>query len=223
MTGDDTAKQLITARFRKDLPTETWIGEISNNYPEQRFELLTGAPTADGALGLGEIVGNSPVAAGDAIRSHQEIIEYDELYADTERLLTRFKWVDTGFFDFLRIESVAPEFPVVVRNGVMEFDVTVTRAQFERIVTKFESSNDPYELVSVVNDRTSDGVLTDRQQECLAVALSEGYFSVPRDCTLETVADRIGVEKSTASKTIRRGTSRVIKWFLVGSVGNSAA
>jgi len=45
----------------------------------------------------------------------------------------------------------------------------------------------------------------------------EGYFEVPRDCTLAELADEIGVDKSTASGVLRRGEARVLKRFLTGS------
>ncbi|MDS0260905.1 helix-turn-helix domain-containing protein [Haloarcula sp. S1CR25-12] len=216
MTGDSSTAEMVSARFRKELVADSWIGEISSAFPQQRFELLTATPVADGVLGLGATVGTEPTAAGDAIRTHPDITGYEELHADAERLLARFKWTERKFFNYLRAVSVPPEFPVVVENGVMEFDVTVDRDQFERIGAVLEGREQAYEVVSVVSARESASVLTDRQRECLSVALREGYFSVPRECTLADVAAIIGVDKSTASKTIRRGSERILEWFLVG-------
>jgi predicted DNA binding protein len=42
-----------------------------------------------------------------------------------------------------------------------------------------------------------------------------GYFEVPRETTLAAVAMELGVDTSTASETIRRGTGRVLDWFFV--------
>jgi predicted DNA binding protein len=64
--------------------------------------------------------------------------------------------------------------------------------------------------------RAPETLLTDRQRECLRAALRAGYFEVPRECTLADVAEQMGVDKSTASETIRRGSARVLEWFLVG-------
>jgi len=47
------------------------------------------------------------------------------------------------------------------------------------------------------------------------VIVEEGYFEVPRECTLEDLADTLDVDKSTASETIRRGTGRVIGQFFL--------
>ncbi|MBX0288087.1 helix-turn-helix domain-containing protein [Halomicroarcula sp. F28] len=207
---------MLNARFRRQLPDDAWIGEVSEAFPQCRFELLTGVPIAGGGLGVGAVVGPDPVAAGGAVEAHPDIREYEQLYADAQRLVGRFEWVGEKFFNDLRAESIVPEFPVVIENGVIEFDVTVTREQFERIDAALDASEDEYELVSVVSAHESESILTSRQQECLAVALRKGYFSVPRECTLADVAATIGVDKSTASKTIRRGSERILEWFLVG-------
>jgi len=130
--GDDRSERLMSARFRKQLLEGAWIEAVSTAFPDHRFELLTGAPVSDGVVGLGEVVGDEAGAAGEAIRTHPDIGDYDELYADAERTLARFKWTDDQFFNYLRAASVPPEFPVVVRNGVVEFDVSVTRDQFAR-------------------------------------------------------------------------------------------
>ena len=111
--------------------------------------------------------------------------------------------------------------PLVVEDGEMEFDLTATREQFETIGTALDASGYEYELLSVVEGRNPETLLTDRQRECLTVAFREGYFQVPRECTLEDVADAIGVDKSTASETLRRGSARVLEWFLVGSTSTS--
>lgn len=46
--------------------------------------------------------------------------------------------------------------------------------------------------------------LTPKQQELLAVAYREGYFSVPRGISQTELADRLGVSKSAISQRLRR-------------------
>lgn len=206
---------MLSARFRMAMPEELWTTELSTAYPETRFRVLAGVPTDDGAMVLGELVGGSPTAAAEAMQRHPAIVEYDELYSDGQRRIILYKGTQKIMFDFFGESSVPPEFPLVAENGVVEFDVTVTREQFDRLGETLDRRGAEYELVSVVTDRDSESILTDRQRECLSVALREGYFRVPRACTLEAVADSIGVDKSTASKTIRRGVARMLEWFLI--------
>lgn len=207
---------MIEARFRMQLPTDLWISEISTSFPEATFRLLTGVPMDDTVLELGEVTAASPERVGDAIETHPDIVAYDQLYLDDRRTIAQYEAVKQQLYEFLGDSSLPPAFPLQFENGAMEFDVTVTRDQFETIGTTLEASNADYELLSVVTDRDPDALLTDRQRECLNVALREGYFQVPRDCTLADVAETLEVDTSTASETIRRGSARVLEWFLVG-------
>jgi predicted DNA binding protein len=97
----------------------------------------------------------------------------------------------------------------------MEFDLTATQEQFEAFGAALDETGRQYELLSLVHTDEDDDLLTDRQRECLQVALRQGYFEVPRECTLAELADELDVDKSTASETVRRGQARVLEEFLV--------
>jgi predicted DNA binding protein len=198
------------------LPPETWISEVSRSFPDATFRLLTGVPIRDRAMELGEIVGGDAESAAEAIRSHPDVVAYDSLYADEERVLAQYESTEQRLYGFLGRSSLPPEFPIVVEDGRFEFDLTATREQFEAVGTALDQSEFDYDLLSAVETADENDVLTDRQRECLGVALREGYFEVPRECTLGDVADAVGVDKSTASEIIRRGESRLLKRFLLG-------
>ncbi len=213
---------MIEARFRLQLPADLWIAEVSTSFPDATFRLLTGVPMGDTALELGEITASDPEAAGNAVERHPDVVAYDRLYLDGQRTIAQYEATEQQLYAFLGDSSLPPEFPVTFQNGAMEFDVTATRDHFELIGAGLDATGYEYELLSVVEGRDPDTLLTDRQRECLTVALGEGYFQVPRACTLEDVADRLGVDKSTASETIRRGAGQVLEWFLVGQRPRSA-
>jgi predicted DNA binding protein len=79
-----------------------------------------------------------------------------------------------------------------------------------------DSSGLSYELLSLVGHEENDDLLTDRQREVLAAAVQQGYFEVPRSCTLAEVADGLGIDKSTASTVLRRGQGRLVRQYLTG-------
>lgn len=208
---------MISARFRMDLPPNLWVAEVSEAFPAATFRLLTAAPVEDRTVELGEVTGGAVEAISEAIRDHPDVVAYDRLHVDAERALARYESTDQRLFAFLGRPSVPPEFPVVVRDGAMEFDVTATRERFEAVGDALDASGFEYELLSVTGGMDPAGLLTDRQRECLAAALREGYYEVPRECTLADLAATLGVDKSTASETLRRGEARVLKRFLVGA------
>lgn len=52
--------------------------------------------------------------------------------------------------------------------------------------------------------------ISEKQAEALSVALSMGYYAVPRRRTLEDVADEVGVSHQALSERLRRGQQGII-------------
>lgn len=207
---------MIRARFRIALPADVWVAEVSSAFPDATFRLLTGVPRGDRSLELGEVVAEDPAAPSAAIRDHRDVRSYERLQSADGRVIAQYEAVEQRLYEFLWESSLPPEFPLVVSDGEMEFDVTATREQFDAFGAQLDDGDLDYELLSVVHTDEDGALLTDRQRECLAAALRRGYFEVPRSCTLAELADDLGVDKSTASETVRRATARVVEQFLAG-------
>lgn len=68
--------------------------------------------------------------------------------------------------------------------------------------------------------------LTPEQRETLVVAADEGYFSVPREATVEDLADELGVSANSVSQRLRRAHDALVRNALlveraeVGAVGH---
>ncbi|MWV40269.1 helix-turn-helix domain-containing protein [Natrialba sp. INN-245] len=52
--------------------------------------------------------------------------------------------------------------------------------------------------------------LTERQREALRVARDRGYFAVPREASVEEVADELGCAPGTAAEHLRKAQQRVV-------------
>ena len=65
----------------------------------------------------------------------------------------------------------------------------------------------------------SDFGLTDVQRETLLAALEAGFFDVPRESSLEDLADYLGISEQSASERLRRGTESLIRHALAPDVG----
>lgn len=53
-----------------------------------------------------------------------------------------------------------------------------------------------------------------RQREVLNTAHERGYYEIPRETTLEEIADEVGITKTTASNHLRKAERRIVE-FLV--------
>jgi predicted DNA binding protein len=60
-----------------------------------------------------------------------------------------------------------------------------------------------------------------RQRELLKLGLERGYFEIPREVTLEELADEMGITKTTASNHLRKA-ERKLMTFLVRYVDLAA-
>jgi hypothetical protein len=197
------------------LPGDLWVADVSTSFPDATFRLLTGVPVGDRSLELGEVLAADPRPPTQAVCDHRDTLAADVLHAGDDRALLKYETSEQGLFEFLGATSLPPEFPLTVEDGVMEFTVTATRAEFDALGETLDDSGLRYDLLSVVHGGSRSDLLTDRQRECLGVALRMGYFEVPRETTLAAGAMELGVDTSTASETIRRGTGRVLDWFFV--------
>lgn len=208
---------MIVARFRARLPDGVWVGDVSREYPDAEFRLLSGIRAGDTAVELGEVVADDIAALERDIADHGSVIDFETVERTDGRLLARYETTDVDLYGFLSASSVPAEFPVVVCDGWYELDVTGTREEFDAVRAALEASGREYELLSLVHGESDSGLLTDRQAEVLDTALRAGYFETPRECTLADLADRLDVDKSTASRVVRRGQTRVLQRYLTST------
>lgn len=194
-----------------------WVTEVSTSFPEATLRLLTGVPMDDRALELGEVRADDPEQVTDSIRDHEDISKYNQLYEDDQRAIGQYEAHEKSLYEFLWESSLPPEFPIIVENGEMEFDLTVTQDQFDAFSSALDERGLQYDLLTLVHTDEQDRLLTDRQRKYLAVAYRQGYFEVPRECPLDELAETLDVDKSSASETIRRAENRIIGRFIVGN------
>lgn len=205
---------MLHAQFRIKLPQNTWIARVSEEYPRATFRLLSGMQTGQVAVELGEVVTDSPTKLFQEIGAQDAISQAVELASTDGKVLLKYESTDTGLYSFAVEMALPLQFPIVVRDGWYIFEMTGTRSEFDTVRERLEETDCNFELISVVGDRRDSNLLTDRQREVLTAAVQQGYFSVPRSCTLSTLADQFEADESTLSGVLRRGQERVLNSYL---------
>jgi len=80
--------------------------------------------------------------------------------------------------------------------------------------SSFWQRNAGFQLHRLTQDGESappgDG-LTDRQHEALRIAYERGYFDIPRQASLEDVAEELGITPSSVSERLRRAQTQLIE------------
>lgn len=203
-----------TARFRVELPASAWIREPSRRHPDTVFRMLTGVEAEGAAIETGELRGGDVEAAAASVREHPAVDEYEQLHLDERRALARYRVEDLSLYRFLRQAQIPPERPVEVQDGSFEVEFTAGPESIEHVDAMLDGAGLEHELVFLVGQQETRGLVTDRQRRALLVALKEGYLEVPRQAKLADVAAELDVDPSTASGLLRRGQARVLGWFL---------
>lgn len=207
----------VEARFRVRLPDGVWIGEVSRRLPNAEFRILSGLRVDDQAVEICEVLANDLDRVGRTIVDHPAILSYRELESARDRAIVKYKTGDTVLNKFGGLASVLPEYPVVVRDGWYEFDLTGTGDEFKHFQAALEELDRAYEIRSTVETKEIPNLLTDRQRTIFDTAYQEGYFDIPRTCNLEELATEFDTCKSNVSQILRRGKTQILTWYLSNS------
>ncbi|WP_284010443.1 helix-turn-helix domain-containing protein [Haloarcula pelagica] len=101
----------------------------------------------------------------------------------------------------------------VVPGGWRQTGWFASRDAFSKF-SSFWQQNAGFRLHRLTRDGESepsgDG-LTDRQHEALRIAYERGYFDIPRQASLEDVAEELGITPSSVSERLRRAQTQLIE------------
>lgn len=122
-------------------------------------------------------------------------------------------------------KSAADLYPVLIQTASFIQSATAThegwechfgfpdRSALDRFFRACRERDVAYEIHRVIEGRDAEGAhfgLTDAQREALIAAVKNGFFEVPRQCTLEELGDALGVSDTAASMRLRRGMKTLV-------------
>ena len=126
----------------------------------------------------------------------------------------------------LMYEGFLPIGPTKLENGRECFDLLLEdrdeladvteilrefgSVQVERISQEFRREITP----SMAEWQELLSSIPERQRELLTLALERGYFNIPRDVTLEELAEDMGITKTTASNHLRKAEQQVMEFLI---------
>lgn len=89
-----------------------------------------------------------------------------------------------------------------------------TREQFDVFRETLNRDKSEFELLNLTESGSPMppfGSLTPEQHAALVAALEHGYYHVPREATVEDIADELGKSHQAVSKLLRRGTQKIVQ------------
>lgn len=199
-----TAPLRVLGLSRPSLPHDTVI----------EFEQTASVPGTNGTSF--EISGNGVKPAVQAVRESEFVNDVSFVTNSVAGEIYRLQW-DSPLPDFLtRVRDSDGE--LLSATGMDENWTFTLRFENQAAVSSF------FELCKGMNDsinvqkmrangpprRSRDSAVTEKQLETLNLAIDSGYFEVPRQQTLNQMADELGISDSAVSQRLRRGIATIL-------------
>ena len=221
MTGTHTAAVVSTEGFAlhklsTHLDTATWESEeIACSKPDSMLVWIAGSETE----------------TTDTVLDADPSVASQTLVSDgTERRLYRLEWAESaGIMTLLEVlrdqggmirsaTGTAGEWTLDFlfpnRNGLSDVFETCTASGMQIEIT---------ELRELDGDQRARLSLTHPQRKALRVAYDHGYFDIPREINLESLADELGISHQALSERLRRAHQALLNQtiFSAGTTGEN--
>lgn len=98
----------------------------------------------------------------------------------------------------------------------IRFDDGDTASAFHTYLVEHDVPHELTRIQGLTDLSSTAGMgLTEKQRDALIAAYDGGYFSVPREMTMNDLADRLDIASSSASDRLRRGVERLVEGTMI--------
>ncbi|MFX1358548.1 MAG: helix-turn-helix domain-containing protein [Promethearchaeota archaeon] len=206
----DTA-EVSLARIKIKFPEDIWISAIFSKFHDVRMEIEHFLP-----YDLEESIGNSIIEIQHykiesiipEIQKHSSVFEFTILEQEENRIKFNVKTKDPYLLYALIKCGVLVNFPVRVRDGFAYWKLIASRERIDKLLTIFEKKSIDFELLRIgkspLNIEDDKNRLTLEESNILDNAISLGFFEIPRNISLEELANKLGKSKSALSVMLRK-------------------
>lgn len=194
------------------------LGQIFDSFPDIEIEIERIIPLESGIKPLFWVAGADPATVVDTLRETRYARSVDLLTDADDRALVSIDWspkID-HFLD-----------PLVVHDGdVLRAEGDVERWEF-RIQFHDRSALRAFrddcverelqiEVIRIYNPHAPEEevLLTDPQWDALIAAHEGGYWRIPRQTTVNEIAEQLGISSQATSERLRRATNSLVDAYV---------
>ncbi|MFT4922113.1 MAG: putative DNA binding protein [Haloarculaceae archaeon] len=201
------------AKLRLTIPEEVWVGEATRRYPEAEIRILAALGDETEGVGLAEISAADPGAVLAEMETYEDVDGIELLKSTDSEVLVQFETTMPLLLLPARDSGVPLEMPFSIQDGTAVWEITAPSDRLSALGSQLEAFGISF-TVEYVRDRLDEEqLLTDRQQRIVSVAIEQGYYDTPRECSLTDLADHLDLAKSTLSETLHRAEEKMVKRF----------
>lgn len=186
------------------------LTNLSDSHPESEFTILGAWPREDDLRVLIEASPTTLLSLETTISNLPTITGLEIRYVSDESVLFEANTPTPPAHGAMDESGIVPTFPLSLKNGWITGDIHANQKQFGAFRDELEEAGIEYRLIRLSGEGTNQGGLTERQQEVVSLALQQGYYDVPRTCSLTELAELLDVNKSVVSRILQRAESRII-------------
>jgi predicted DNA binding protein len=199
------------ARIKIKFPDQLWISELFKKYPDAKMEISYFLP-----YDLEKSIGNSIIeilhysidSIIQEVKNHPSVFEFSILEQENNRAKFNVKTKDPYLLYALIKCGVLINFPVRVKDGYAYWRLISSRKSIDQLLTLFEQKNIDFELLRIGKSpyllEDDKHKLTYNESHVLDKAISLGFFEIPREISLEELANKMGKSKSALSVMLRK-------------------
>ncbi len=186
-------------------PITSWLYSITVAHPECQIDVLDRFPLADGlVLTEARLHGDENHTLSREIERIPAVRQVETLEEGESTTLIRVVHRMPEGMSLFQELRITRRFPFAVVNGEATWVVATTEEKLRRLLEGLSRavSHVELEMLRRGSPDSARTVLTERQNVLFHAAMRDGYFDVPRRTSLTDLAERLGLSKSTLSKTL---------------------
>lgn len=196
------------------IPGHVWLGSLTREYPAATFRILAALPGENSGVAMAEITAEDVDALLADMEAYDEVTRLEVLGRPDSTALVQFETSQPLLLIPLQESGALLDLPFEIRDGQAHWTVSATHDRLSALGQELRALNIDFEVESIYQQKETAQTLTDRQESLLEAAVEEGYYDTPRTCTLTELAETVDIAKSTASETLHRAESKIIKEFV---------
>ncbi|MBN1215406.1 MAG: helix-turn-helix domain-containing protein [Candidatus Lokiarchaeota archaeon] len=206
----DTKKPAL-ARIKIKFPDKIWISEIFKKFKDIRMEIINFLP-----YDLERSIGNALIniiyydidSIIKVIQNHDSVYEFNLIEKNENFIKFNVKTKDPYLLYAVIKCGVLVDFPINVKEGYAYWRLISTRDRINNLLNLFEEKKMEYILLKIGNSpytlEKEENKLNFDELKVLNTAINEGFFEIPREISLENLANKLGKSKSALSVMLRK-------------------
>ena len=110
--------------------------------------------------------------------------------------------------------------PIIIENGIQYHNILSPSADSFRKLLRYLQERFTDVNIKALSSKPTETLqdfLTDKQYETLMLAHKKGYYEIPKKCTLEEIAGKLGIKRVACQERIRRAELKIIERYVKDS------